>query len=128
MLLNRLLRGQISSMHMSGDVSACFELRRLCWCVTKISLIPDLATTSERSENQIPVVIDVTGEVIPLLQRLYKGWRGDCHSGMASGVVRKLQPGNLMPLIPSYTHSIYPQDDLGMQGSTVVWGPHSYPR
>lgn len=47
------------------------------------------------------------------LQRLYKGFEGDCHSWMASGAARKLRAGNLMHLKPSYTHSIHPRRDPG---------------
>lgn len=65
---------------------------------------------------QISVVIDTASEVMSLLVRLYKSMDADCHSGMALGVVRVLQPGNLMPLNPSYTHSIYPQHDQGTLG------------
>lgn len=114
---------------------ACSELWRLCCGVTLITLIYDLVIPSECGGNQISVVIDTASEVMPLLLRLYKGQEGDCHSGIALGVVRKLLPGNLMHLKPSYTNSIYPQHDLGTlgikmkrRGSAAVWGSHSYLR
>lgn len=85
----------------------------------------DSVTPSECGGNQISVVIDMASEVMLLLPRLYKGCEGNCHSGMASGAARKLLAGNLMHLKPSYTHSIYPQHDLGTQGYKLRGGEHS---
>lgn len=108
---------------MPGEAlsDAALKLWRLCCCFPFMTLMRNFVTPSKCSGNQISVVIDVDSEVMLLLLRHYKGKRGDCVSGMALGVVRKLWAGNLMPLKPSYTHSIYPQYVLGMR-SAVVWG------
>lgn len=83
---------------------------------SSLCLMCVLVTSSECSWNQISVVIDMASEVMPLLLRHYKGLDGDCHSGMALGAVRKPQAGNLMRLKLSYTHSIFPQHDVGTKG------------
>lgn len=83
---------------------------------SSLCLMCALVTSSECSWNQISVVIDMTSEVMPLLLRHYKGLDGDCHSGMHFGAARKPRAGNLMRLKPSYTHSIFPQHDVGTKG------------